>query len=124
LWQPGSKVEVSVKGGRLIASSATQDIGTGARTVIANTVAHEFGLEPHEVEVRIGDSKLPEGPGSGGSRVTASVIPPTLLAVQKLKVAIESAAKRAPVKGSNAPGRELLAPSSDLSVPAVRAEEE
>ena len=51
LWQPGSKVEVAVKGGRLIASTATQDIGTGSRTVIANTVAHEFGLEPHEVEV-------------------------------------------------------------------------
>ncbi|MEH2529183.1 aerobic-type carbon monoxide dehydrogenase small subunit (CoxS/CutS family) [Bradyrhizobium sp. AZCC 1614] len=29
LWQPGSKVEVAVKGGRLIASTATQDIGTG-----------------------------------------------------------------------------------------------
>ena len=81
LWQPGSKVELAVKGGRLIASTATQDIGTGTRTVIANTVAQEFGLEPHEVEVRIGDSNLPEGPGSGGSRVTASVIPPTLLAV-------------------------------------------
>ncbi len=39
LWQPGSKVEVAVKGGRLIASTATQDIGTGTRTVIANTVA-------------------------------------------------------------------------------------
>ena len=70
---------MSVKGGRLIASTATQDIGTGSRTVIANTVAHEFGLEPHEVEVRIGNSNLPEGPGSGGSRITASVIPPTLL---------------------------------------------
>ena len=62
--------------------------------MIANTVAREFGLEPHEIEVRIGDSKLPEGPGSGGSRTTASVVPPTLLAVQKLKAAIEQAAKR------------------------------
>ena len=52
LWQPGSKVEVAVKGGRLIASTATQDIGTGTRTVIANIVAREFGLEPHEVEVQ------------------------------------------------------------------------
>ena len=41
LWQPGSKVEVAVKGGRLIASTATQDIGTGTRTVIANTVARD-----------------------------------------------------------------------------------
>ncbi len=57
LWQPGSKVEVAVKGGRLVVSTATQDIGTGTRTVIANTVAREFGLEPHEIEVSIGDSQ-------------------------------------------------------------------
>jgi xanthine dehydrogenase YagR molybdenum-binding subunit len=124
LWQPGSKVELAVKGGRIIASTATQDIGQGSRTVIANTVAHEFGLEPHEVEVRIGDSNLPEGPGAGGSRVTASVIPPTLLAVQQLKAAIERNAKRPPIPGSNAPWRELLAASPDLSVSAQRPEDD
>jgi len=123
LWQPGSKVEVAVKGGRLIASTATQDIGTGTRTVIANTVAHEFGLEPHEVEVRIGDSRLPEGPGSGGSRVTASVIPPMLLAIRQLKTAIQQHAKRKPVPGSNAPWREMLAASPDLTASGVRPED-
>jgi xanthine dehydrogenase YagR molybdenum-binding subunit len=124
LWQPGSKVELSVVGGHIVARCATQDIGQGSRTVIANTVAREFGLEPHEIEVRIGDSNLPEGPGAGGSRVTASVVPPTLLAVQKLKAAIEGAAKRPPVAGSNAPWRELLAASPDLSVSAVRPEDD
>jgi xanthine dehydrogenase YagR molybdenum-binding subunit len=124
LWQPGSKVELAVKGGRIIASTATQDIGQGSRTVIANTVAHEFGLEPHDIEVRIGDSNLPEGPGAGGSRVTASVIPPTLLAVQQLKAAIECHAKRPPIPGSNAPWRELLAASGDLSVSAQRPEDD
>src|SRR5207344_914271 len=121
--QPGSKVELSVKDGRIIASTATQDIGQGSRTVIANTVAREFGLEPHEVDVRIGDSHLPEGPGAGGSRVTASVIPPTLIAVQKLKQAIERSAKRMPAPGSNAPWRELLASSPDLSASGVRPED-
>ena len=123
LWQPGSKVEVSLKDGRLIASTATQDIGTGSRTVIANTVAHEFGLEPHEVDVRIGDSRLPEGPGSGGSRTTASVIPPTLLAIQKLKTAIQQNAQRKPVPGSNAPWRDLLAASPDLTASGERPED-
>jgi xanthine dehydrogenase YagR molybdenum-binding subunit len=123
LWQPGSKVEVAVKGGRLIASTATQDIGTGTRTVIANTVAHAFGLEPHEIEVRIGDSNLPEGPGSGGSRVTASVIPPMLLAIEQLKASIQQHAKRQPVPGSNAPWREMLAASPDLSASRVRPED-
>ena len=123
IWQPGSSIEIAVKGGRLIASSSTQDIGQGCRTVIANTVAKEFGLEPHEVEVRIGDSHLPEGPGAGGSRVTASVIPPTLIAVQKLKAAIERSAKQKPTPGSNAPWRELVAASPDLSASGVRPED-
>jgi xanthine dehydrogenase YagR molybdenum-binding subunit len=124
LWQPGSKVDLAVEGGRLVASCATQDIGQGSRTVIANTVAREFGLEPHEIEVRIGASDLPEGPGAGGSRSTASMVPPALLAVQKLKAAIEHNAKRPPVKGSNAPWRELLAASPDLRVSAVRPEDD
>jgi xanthine dehydrogenase YagR molybdenum-binding subunit len=123
IWQPGSSIEVAVKGGHLIASTSTQDIGQGSRTVIANTVAREFGLEPHEVEVRIGDSHLPEGPGAGGSRSTASVIPPTLIAVQKLKAAIERSAKQKPAPGSNAPWRELLAASPDLSATGVRPED-
>jgi xanthine dehydrogenase YagR molybdenum-binding subunit len=124
IWQPGSKVDLAVVGGRLVASCATQDIGQGSRTVIANTVAREFGLEPHEIEVRIGSSDLPEGPGAGGSRSTASMVPPALLAVQKLKAAIEQKSKRQPVPGSNAPWRELLAASPDLSVSATRPEDD
>ena len=85
LWQLGTKVALAIEHGRLVASVATQDIGTGTRSVIAETVAREFGLEPHEVEVRIGDSKLPNGPGSAGSRVTASIVPPLILAAGKLR---------------------------------------
>ncbi len=123
LWQPGSKVELAVQGGRLIARTATQDIGTGSRTVIANTIAHEFGLEPYEIEVRIGDSNLPEGPGSGGSRTTASVVPPALLAAQKLKAAIQRHSKQPPTPGSNAPWREMIAASPDLVEAADRPED-
>jgi xanthine dehydrogenase YagR molybdenum-binding subunit len=114
---------LSVKGGRLIASTAVQDIGTGSRSVLANTIAGEFGLEPHEIEVRIGDSSLVEGPGSGGSRTTASIVPPALLASRKLKETIERNAKRRPVPGSNAPWRELIAASSDITVSATRPED-
>ena len=123
LWQPGSKVDLAVKGGRLVASTAIQDIGTGSRTVIANTVAHEFGLEPREVEVHIGDSNLSEGPGSAGSRTTASIVPPTLLAIGKLKAAIEQHSQRKPVPGSNAPWRDMIMASPDISVSAVRPED-
>jgi xanthine dehydrogenase YagR molybdenum-binding subunit len=120
LWQPGSSVELAIKGGRIIASCAVQDIGTGTRSVIANTVAKAFDLEPQDIEVRVGRSNLPEGPGSGGSRVTASIVPPTLLAVEKLKAEIQRTAVRLPIAGSNAPWRELIAASPDVAVSAKR----
>jgi xanthine dehydrogenase YagR molybdenum-binding subunit len=119
-WQPGSSVELAVKGGRLVASCAVQDIGTGTRSVLANIVAREFSLEPQDVEVRIGRSNLPEGPGSGGSRVTSSIVPSTLLAIEKLKAEIQHSAVRPPLPGSNAPWRELIAASPDLAVTAER----
>jgi len=123
LWQPGSQVELQIKSGRLIVSTAIQDIGTGSRSVLANTVAREFGLDPQEIEVRIGDSKLVEGPGSGGSRTTASVVPPALLAIGKLKAEIEQRSQRKPTPGSNAPWREMIAGSPDIRVSAVRPED-
>ena len=123
LWAPGSQVELAVKGGRIIASAAVQDIGTGTRTVIASTVAREFGLEPDDIEVRIGDSSLPPGPGSGGSRVTASILPPTLAAVDKLKAAIVKRASRSPPTGSNAPWRDLIAAAPDIVVSAERSKD-
>jgi xanthine dehydrogenase YagR molybdenum-binding subunit len=52
------------------------------------------------------------------------VIPPILLAAQQLKAAIEQRAKRAPVPGSNAPWRELIAASPDLNVSAIRPEDD
>ena len=123
IWQVGAEVELSVEDGRLVARCAVQDIGTGTRSVIADTVAREFGLEANEVEVRIGDSKLPKGAGSGGSRVTASVVPPLLVAAGKLRAAIEQKTGRRPAPGSNAPWRDLIAASPDLKVLAKRPED-
>lgn len=122
LWQVGSKVSLSIEKGRLVASTAVQDIGTGIRSVIADTIAREFGLEPHEIDVRIGDSRLPPGPASGGSRTTASVVPPLLIAAGKLKSAV--AAKSKPKPGSNAPWRDLIAAAPDMVVSADRPEDD
>ena len=123
LWQQGSTVELAVKGGRIVASCAVQDIGTGTRSVIADTVARAFDLEPQDVDVRIGHSNLPRGPGSGGSRVTASIVPPALLAIERLKAEIKRTAVRPPAPGSNAPWRELIAAAPDLVVTAKRQED-
>src|SRR5471032_2025439 len=56
-------------------SSATQDIGTGTYTILAQMVAQLTGIEMSKIEVVLGDTKLPPGPASGGSTATASLIP-------------------------------------------------
>ena len=124
LWQTDTKAELAVSNGRLVASLAVQDIGTGTRTIIAETLAREFGLDAADIEVRLGDSRLPPGPGSGGSRVTASIVPALLDAANRLKSRVQGAAKRAPAPGSNAPWREWLAASPDLAVTGGRPEDD
>ncbi len=56
-------------------SSATQDIGTGTYTVIAQVVSDKTGIPVDKIEVILGDSSLPPGPMSGGSTATATVMP-------------------------------------------------
>jgi xanthine dehydrogenase YagR molybdenum-binding subunit len=53
----------------------TQDIGTGTYTILAQLAAQKTGVALDKVEVALGDTSLPEGPLSGGSMVTGSVIP-------------------------------------------------
>jgi len=59
---------------------ATQDIGTGTATNLAQLAAHRTGLPLDAIEVVLGDTVLPPGPISGGSLATASVIPAVLAA--------------------------------------------
>jgi xanthine dehydrogenase YagR molybdenum-binding subunit len=56
-------------------SSATQDIGTGTYTVMAQIVSDKTGIPVDKIEVVLGDSTLVPGPMSGGSTATATVIP-------------------------------------------------
>jgi xanthine dehydrogenase YagR molybdenum-binding subunit len=53
----------------------TQDIGTGTYTILAQLAADKTGVPINRVEVALGDTSLPEGPVSGGSMATASVVP-------------------------------------------------
>lgn len=64
-------------------SCGTQDIGTGTYTVLAQVAAEKLGIAADKVEVVLGDTTLPPGPISGGSMVTASVIPAVLQAAGK-----------------------------------------
>jgi xanthine dehydrogenase YagR molybdenum-binding subunit len=61
--------------GTVRVASATQDIGTGTYTVLAQLASHRTGVPMEQVEVALGDTLLPSGPLSGGSLATASLIP-------------------------------------------------
>jgi xanthine dehydrogenase YagR molybdenum-binding subunit len=59
--------------GHAIVSSGTQDIGTGTYTIMTQVAAEALGLPVERVEFRLGDSRLPEAPVSGGSQTAVSV---------------------------------------------------
>ena len=87
LVDPDCEVVVSVVRGRLVAATASQDMGTGSRTVVARAVAGVFGVDPTEVEVRLGRSHAgtTHGPASGGSRTTVSLWSATVEAATSLR---------------------------------------
>jgi xanthine dehydrogenase YagR molybdenum-binding subunit len=57
--------------------SATQDLGTGARTVLAIIAAEVLGLNVSDIKSNIGNSTFVPGQASGGSTTTPSMSPPT-----------------------------------------------
>ena len=62
--------------GSVEVKSATQDLGTGIRTVLAIITAEVLGLNPTDIISNIGNSTFPPGQGSGGSTTTPSMAPP------------------------------------------------
>jgi xanthine dehydrogenase YagR molybdenum-binding subunit len=61
--------------GTVCVASGTQDIGTGTYTILAQLASEKTGVPIDRIEVVLGDTSLPEGPLSGGSMVTGSMIP-------------------------------------------------
>jgi xanthine dehydrogenase YagR molybdenum-binding subunit len=64
-------------------ASATQDIGTGTYTVLAQLASVRTGVPLDKIEVELGDTSLPAGPLSGGSIATASVVNAVLSAADQ-----------------------------------------
>ncbi|HEX6563439.1 MAG TPA: xanthine dehydrogenase family protein molybdopterin-binding subunit [Chthoniobacterales bacterium] len=81
--------------GSVRVACGTQDIGTGTYTMLAQIVGEALGIDPDKIEVVLGDSALPTGPLSGGSMVTASLVPAVLEAaknaIQKVQFAATTA---------------------------------
>jgi CO/xanthine dehydrogenase Mo-binding subunit len=86
VYSPGAQVEVQInKDGSVIAFTSTSAPGAGSRTVIAQAVAEELGLDAHQIEVRLADSNYPYSPAPGGSRITSTVTPPARQAAYRAK---------------------------------------
>jgi xanthine dehydrogenase YagR molybdenum-binding subunit len=88
-----SSCEVRVsRDGSVELMSAVQDLGTGTKTMLAVIVAEEFGIPPASIGIRIGDTRFPIGPDSGGSVTAGSITPAARNAAyqakQKLFVAV------------------------------------
>jgi xanthine dehydrogenase YagR molybdenum-binding subunit len=96
-----ARVELHADGTARVAIG-TQDIGTGTYTVLAQLVAEVTGVPIARIVVELGDSRLPPGPISGGSMVTASVIPAVLQAAReatKSALGLATAGEGAPFAG-------------------------
>jgi xanthine dehydrogenase YagR molybdenum-binding subunit len=74
----------------------TQDIGTGTYTILAQLAAQKTGVPLDKVEVALGDTSLPDGPISGGSMATASVIPAVLAAADSAIASLLAVATTTP----------------------------
>ena len=86
-------------------ASASQDIGTGTYTVMAQMVAEMLGIAIERVEVAIGDSNLTPGAISGGSMLTASLVGPisaAIAAAGKALLDLAVAGQNTPFSGAKA----------------------
>lgn len=77
-------------------ASATQDIGTGTYTILAQLASERLGLPLDKVEVELGDTSLPEGPLSGGSIATGSVVNAVFAAADEAIGALKMVAVSSP----------------------------
>src|SRR3989442_1296361 len=86
VYNPGAQVEVQLnKDGGVIAFTSTSEPGAGSRTVIAQAVAEELGLEANQIEVRLANADYPFSPAPGGSKLTSTVTPPARQAAYRVK---------------------------------------
>jgi xanthine dehydrogenase YagR molybdenum-binding subunit len=108
--EAGATVRIE-RDGSVTVSSATQDIGTGTYTTMAQVAAETLGVPIAQVRAELGDSTMPKAPVSGGSQTSASVLPAVQRAAQSARRQLLALAG-----GSNAPGPLQAVRADDLDV--------
>jgi xanthine dehydrogenase YagR molybdenum-binding subunit len=106
--------------------SSVMDIGTGTRTALAMVVAEDLGLRPEDIDIKIGDTRWPIGPSSGGSKTLVGITPAVrqaahevkgkLLAAAAKKLEVPAAELRIVSGGPGGPGRIEAAASPGKSL--------
>ena len=99
---PAAAEAVAMPDGRALVRSGTQDLGTGAYTVMTQVAADALGLPVDRVRFELGDSRMPKAPVSGGSQSTASVSPAVKAACEKVRdqiIDLALADNASPLKG-------------------------
>lgn len=75
-WRGGCQATVTLRDdGTARVSSASQDPGMGTYTIFAQVVSDKTGVPVEKIEVVLGDSDLVPGATSGGSTLTATLMP-------------------------------------------------
>jgi xanthine dehydrogenase YagR molybdenum-binding subunit len=82
--------------GSVRVASGTQDIGTGTYTILAQLASEKTGVPLDKVEVALGDTSLPEGPISGGSMATGSLVPAVFAAANNAITSLLTVATTTP----------------------------
>jgi xanthine dehydrogenase YagR molybdenum-binding subunit len=77
--------------GRVTVLCGSQDLGTGTYTVMAQTAAATLNMPIDLIDAKIGDSKMPKSPVSGGSQTSSSVAPAVQAAVKQAQLTLLTA---------------------------------
>jgi len=80
-WPGKARVTLNASGSALV-EAAAHDIGTGTYTTMAQVAADALGLTPDKVDVRLGNTRLPESHPAIGSATAANATAAVMLAAQ------------------------------------------
>ena len=87
---------VLTSNGHAEVSCAASDIGTGTYTIVAQVAADALGLPIENIDVKLGDSSLPQAPVEGGSWMAASSAHAVLGAAEDIRQELARLAKALP----------------------------
>jgi xanthine dehydrogenase YagR molybdenum-binding subunit len=87
---------VLTSNGHAEVSCAASDIGTGTYTIVAQVAADALGLPIENIDVKLGDSSLPQAPVEGGSWMAASSAHAVLGAAEDIRQELARLAKAVP----------------------------